>query len=63
MKKELTITEVEAQIEWHEFMLSDSLGMSSWKVVVGRYNALKIKLAQMNGERPVVTHGKTDHII
>ncbi|GHV16096.1 hypothetical protein FACS1894169_09210 [Bacteroidia bacterium] len=63
MKKQLTIREVEQQIDQCERLLSVPQSMATWSKIVNIYNALKIKYCQMKGESPIVTYGQTDHII
>ncbi|WP_108821071.1 hypothetical protein [Dysgonomonas sp. Marseille-P4361] len=63
MKKKLTITEVEKRIADLEALLSQPLPMATWSLLVGNYNALKIKRCQMNGESPSVDYSKPEYII
>lgn len=63
MKKQLTITDVEQQIDQCIRLLSVPQSMAIWSKIISLYNAQKIKQCQMKGERPIVTEGKKEHII
>ncbi|MBB4034865.1 hypothetical protein GGR21_000752 [Dysgonomonas hofstadii] len=61
--KQQSLEQLEHDIEITLAFLFGDLTMKQWSYYVGRYHALCIKRAQMKGERPSVTEGKTDYII
>ncbi|MDU1892732.1 MAG: hypothetical protein E6767_18790 [Dysgonomonas sp.] len=66
MSRSLSQTDIHANIEWHEYMITQLTGpgnLSAWSFYIGRLHALYIKLALMEGERPVVITYKSDYII
>lgn len=58
-----SLEQIEERIEEVEKLLLQPLDMAAWSAAIGEYNYLKIKLAQVKGEKPSVTEGKTDYII
>lgn len=62
-KKQLTIKDVEHQIDQCEKLLSVPQNMPTWSKIISIYNALLIKHCQMKGEEVIVTYYKSDYII
>ena len=63
MKKELTIRDIEMQIEHIEYLFNFGMSMQRWSMLISKYHALHIKLANMKGEHVSADYSKSDYII
>lgn len=63
MRKDRSITEIEQEMELLVDRLFFAGNMEVWSTLISRFHSLGVKLSQMKGEQPEVTHGKSDYII
>lgn len=63
MRKDKSITEIEQEMELLVDRLFFAGNMEVWSRLISRFHSLGVKLCQMKGEQPEVTHGKSDYII